>query len=96
MQELTHQQVQHELNSLPGWGIDNDKLHRKLKFENFIDAFSFMTRIALLAEKVDHHPEWLNVYDTLEIWLTSHEAGGISTKDIDLARKINDMTTRSS
>ena len=72
------------------WKEENNKLYRKFKFSNFNEAFSFMTRVALEAEKMDHHPEWKNVYNTVEIWLSTHDAGDIVTdKDRKLASKID-------
>lgn len=71
------------------WCLQNGKLHREFKFPDFVSAFAFMTRVALLAERANHHPEWSNVYNTVVIDLTTHDAGGISPKDFDLAREIS-------
>ena len=72
------------------WKEENNKLYRKFQFKDFNQAFSFMTRVALEAEKMDHHPEWKNVYNTVEIWLSTHDAGDIVTeKDKKLAAKID-------
>jgi 4a-hydroxytetrahydrobiopterin dehydratase len=72
------------------WKEENNKLYRKFQFKDFGQAFSFMTRVALEAEKMDHHPEWKNVYNTVEIWLSTHDAGDIVTeKDKKLAAKID-------
>ena len=72
------------------WKEENNKLYRKFQFSNFSQAFSFMTRVALEAEKMDHHPEWKNVYNTVEIWLSTHDAGDIVTeKDKKLDAKID-------
>ncbi len=72
------------------WQEQDNKLYRKFQFKNFSEAFAFMTRVALEAEKMDHHPLWTNVYNTLEIWLSTHSAGDIVTdKDRQLARKID-------
>lgn len=72
------------------WKEENNKLYRKFQFKNFSEAFAFMTRIALEAEKMDHHPEWKNVYNTVEIWLSTHDAGDIVTdKDKKLSKKID-------
>ena len=70
------------------WKIEDDKLSKTVKFKNFIDAFSFMTRSALYAEKKNHHPEWFNVYNKVVIQLTTHDVAGISLKDFDLAKKM--------
>ena len=71
------------------WKEEKDKLYQKFKFKNFSEAFAFMTRVALEAEKMDHHPKWTNVYDTVEIWLSTHDAGDkVTEKDRKLAKKI--------
>jgi len=72
------------------WQETDNKLYRKFKFKNFSEAFAFMTRVAIEAEKMDHHPTWTNVYNELEIWLNTHSAGNIVTdRDRQLAKKIN-------
>jgi 4a-hydroxytetrahydrobiopterin dehydratase len=72
------------------WQEQNNKLYKKFMFKNFSEAFSFMTRVAFLAEKMDHHPEWKNTYNTLEIWLSTHSAGDVVTeKDHKLAAAID-------
>ncbi len=79
------------LPSLSGWthDADRDGLTRRFVFADFVAAFGFMTRVALLAEKADHHPEWSNVWNRVDILLTTHDAGGLSLRDIDLARAID-------
>jgi 4a-hydroxytetrahydrobiopterin dehydratase len=72
------------------WQETDNKLYRKFKFKNFSEAFAFMTRVAIEAEKMDHHPLWTNVYNEVEIWLNTHSEGNIVTqKDHDLAKKID-------
>ena len=72
------------------WKEENNKLYKKFTFKNFSEAFAFMTRVALAAEKMDHHPLWTNVYSEVEIWLNTHSAGDIVTeKDKQLAKKID-------
>ena len=73
------------------WSVKEEKLNREFKFPNFILAFGFMTQVAILAEKADHHPEWSNVYNSVVINLTTHDAGGISEKDFELAQKISQL-----
>jgi len=74
------------------WTEINNSLYRKFEFENFSAAFAFMTRVAFEAEKMDHHPKWTNVYNTLEIWLNTHDAGNtITEKDHKLAKKIDKL-----
>lgn len=70
------------------WALSGDKLTKTFKFDNFVQAFGFMTSAAMLAEKQDHHPEWFNVYNKVEIALTTHEADGITQRDFDLAWSI--------
>lgn len=72
------------------WKEEDNKLYRKFEFKNFSEAFAFMTRVALAAEKMDHHPLWTNVYNTVEIWLSTHDAGNIVTeKDKKLSKAID-------
>ena len=74
------------------WIESNNKLYRKFQFKNFSEAFAFMTRVAMEAEKMDHHPLWTNVYNTVEIWLSTHDAGDIVTeKDHKLAGRIDNL-----
>lgn len=87
--KLDDEAVRSALEDLPGWSLRDGKLHRELKRKNFIDAFGLMSRIALVAERMDHHPEWSNVYNRITIDLTTHDAGGISEKDFELARAID-------
>lgn len=74
------------------WDNLNNKLYRKFTFSNFSEAFAFMTRVAIEAEKIDHHPTWTNTWNTVEIWLSTHDAGNIVTeKDNELARRIDSL-----
>jgi len=79
------------LEALDEWDLDDarDALVRRFVFADFVEAFGFMTRVALLAEKADHHPEWSNVYNRVEVLLTTHDAGGLSTRDVALAHAID-------
>jgi 4a-hydroxytetrahydrobiopterin dehydratase len=79
------------LAALPRWSLREDGLAitRTFRFTDFAEAFGFMTRVAILAEKADHHPEWFNVYNRVEITLTTHDAGGLSTRDVALASAID-------
>ncbi len=76
-------------SELPGWTLRDGKLYQKFVCADFVAAFGLMCQVALLAERADHHPEWSNVYKTVEIWLTTHEAGGISERDFALAQAID-------
>jgi 4a-hydroxytetrahydrobiopterin dehydratase len=74
------------------WKETKEELYKRFEFTNFIDAFSFMTRVGMVAEKMNHHPKWTNVYNTVEIWLSTHDAGNIVTeKDKMLAKLIDEL-----
>ena len=77
--------------ALSGWTVDESagRLVRSFKFKDFSEAFGFMSRVALLADKADHHPDWSNAYNKVEITLSTHDAGGLTQKDVDLAQKIS-------
>jgi len=79
------------LAALPGWAMveGRDAIRRAFRFADFNAAFGFMARVALVAEKMDHHPEWSNVYNRVEIVLSTHDAGGLSARDVDLAKRID-------
>ena len=87
--KLVDAEIELALAALPGWNRDGDAIVRKYKFADFTHAFAFMTRVALLAEEADHHPEWSNVYNRVEVRLTTHDAGGLTQRDLDLARAID-------
>ena len=75
--------------AFPGWSLVHGKLHRELRFGDFSEAFGFMARVALAAEQLGHHPEWSNVWNRVVIDLTTHDTGGLSTLDVELARRID-------
>ncbi len=76
------------------WIAESDKLYRKFIFKNFVEAFSFITSVALLAEKANHHPTWTNTYNTVEIWLSTHDANNtVTEKDLKLAESIDKLIT---
>jgi 4a-hydroxytetrahydrobiopterin dehydratase len=89
--KLTAQERQSCLTALPKWQVvsDRDAIQRKIKFADFNAAWGFMARVALLAEQQDHHPEWSNVYNRVEILLTTHDCAGLSQRDINLAIAID-------
>ena len=91
--QLTEDEREWALSGLPEWSLRDDKLAigRRFKFADFSEAFAFMARVALIAEKRDHHPEWSNVYNWVEITLTTHDAGGLSQRDIDMASAIDKL-----
>ena len=82
------------LASLPGWDYDADRdgLRRRFVFADLVAAFGFMAQVALIAEKADHHPEWSNVWNRVDILLTTHDAGGLSARDVALAAAISALT----
>ena len=87
--KLGDAEIAEALGAAPGWTLRAGKLHREFRFRNFNQAFGFMTRAALVAEKMDHHPEWRNVYKTVEVVLSTHDAGGVTARDIALAKAMN-------
>jgi 4a-hydroxytetrahydrobiopterin dehydratase len=91
IEQLTDEQRAQALDHLIEWELDDarDAITRQFLFEDFSEAFAFMTQVALLAEKQDHHPEWSNVWNRVDIMLTTHDAGGLSQRDVDLARAID-------
>lgn len=89
--KLTAEEIEEGLDRAEGWSIENGKLHRDFKFDDFVAAFGFMARVALLAESLGHHPEWFNVYNKVSVDLTTHDVGGLSNLDVELATRINDI-----
>jgi len=91
--QLTEAERAEALAALPEWSLRADGLaiDRTFKFRDFSEAFAFMARVALIAEKQDHHPEWSNVYNRVEITLTTHDAGGLSARDVKMARAIDGL-----
>ena len=92
--KLAAAEIASRLAALPGWSIAGGKLHRELTFADFAQAFAFMTDVAREAEALQHHPEWFNVYNRVVIDLTTHDAGGITTLDFELARRAEDLAGR--
>ena len=88
---LSDEDINEKLQGLTGWSMLNGKLHKEFTFETFNQAFGFMTRAAMEIEKMNHHPEWFNVYNRLTVELTTHDAGGITQNDISLARILNSL-----
>ncbi|MEL7023024.1 MAG: 4a-hydroxytetrahydrobiopterin dehydratase [Pseudomonadota bacterium] len=85
MSAMDDQEIMNATAALDGWRIESGKLAKTFKFPDFVAAFGFMSKVALVAEKMDHHPEWFNVYNTVRVELTTHDAGGITAKDFELA-----------
>ena len=92
-QKLDDSAIREALPGLPGWSYANGKLHRELRFRDFVEAFGFLSSVALVAERMDHHPEWSNVYARVAIDLVTHDAGGVTELDLELARRINDLVS---
>ena len=91
MNKLNQQEIDQKLNDLhDGWVQEGDFIQREFIFDNFILAFGFMTTVAMLAEKANHHPNWQNVYNKVNISLSTHDAGGLTERDFNLATKIDD------
>ena len=91
MIRLSQTDIDEELKNLTGWSIVNDKLRKEFQFDSFNQAFGFMTRAAMEIEKMNHHPEWFNVYNKITIELTTHDAGGITKNDVNLAKILNSL-----
>jgi len=93
-EKLTAEQLNAELQKLTGWTVKSEKLHREYRFADFPHAFGFMATAAPLIEKMNHHPEWSNVYDRVTIDLTSHDTGGITERDIRLAGTLEAIASK--
>jgi len=89
--KLSPDQIKNNLKDLPGWEVKEEKLYKEFQFDDFNQAFGFMTRAAMNIEKMNHHPEWFNVYNKLIVKLTTHDAGGITENDIRLAKILNSL-----
>ena len=89
MQPLDDSEIARRLEPLPGWERRGDRIVRTFRFEDFVCAFGWMASVALVAEKLDHHPEWSNVYNRVTIDLSTHDAGGVTSKDFELAAAAN-------
>ena len=91
MKKLSKTEVTNKLKKLSGWKLvkGRNAITKTFKFKNFTEAFGWMTSMALYAEKKDHHPEWFNVYSTVNVTLSTHDAGGVTSLDLDMAREMN-------
>ena len=85
--KLTNSEIEAHLKGVAGWSVEDGKLHKEFRFGSFVEAFGFMTSLALIAESMNHHPEWFNVYNRVTIDLMTHDVGGISDLDFQLAKK---------
>ncbi len=91
MMKLSVEEISDQLKNLDGWSIKDEKLHKDFEFESFNEAFGFMTRASMEIEKMNHHPEWFNVYNKISVDLMTHDAGGITKNDIQLAKILNSL-----
>ncbi len=89
--KLSEAEVQARLSEIPGWEFAEGKLHKTFRFASFVQAFGFMTSVALVAEAMNHHPDWTNVYNRVTIALNTHDVGGISALDFMLAKRIEEL-----
>lgn len=94
IQKLQEEEIQARLKDVPGWGVVDGKLHREFEFKDFVEAFGFMTSLALHAEAKQHHPEWFNVYNRVVIDLNTHDVNGLSAFDFELAGVANTLYRR--
>jgi len=90
-EKLSDAAVREALAGLPGWTLEGGKLHREYRFPDFVTAFGFMTQVALIAEAMNHHPDWQNVYGRLVVDLVTHDARGITERDLTLARRMEEL-----
>ena len=91
---LSSEEIDQSLRQVQGWQVVNNKLHREYRFADFIHAFGFMATAAIAIEKMNHHPEWFNVYNRVTIDLTTHDSGGITQNDIDLAQLLDGIAAK--
>lgn len=89
--KLSESEIQQQVKDLDGWQVINGKINKTFEFNDFVQAFGFMTRVAMEAEKMNHHPEWFNVYNHVKIELATHDVNGISNYDIKLAKIIDNL-----
>jgi 4a-hydroxytetrahydrobiopterin dehydratase len=90
---LSEKEVEQQLTGVKGWQITNGKLQKEFLFQDFTRAFGFMTSVALIAESMNHHPEWRNVYNRVSIELSTHDLGGISNLDFQFASKVDQLSS---
>ena len=91
LDKLTDEEISVRLSGLNGWRLDRGALHKEFRFTDFVKAFSFMTAVAMAAEKMNHHPEWSNAYSRVSVWLSTHDVAGLTDDDFILAEKMNQL-----
>lgn len=92
MKKLTQAEIAEHMKSLPEWELGSDRIRRTYKFGDFVEAFGFMASVALVAEQLNHHPEWRNVWATVEVELSTHDAGGLTELDMKMAAKMDALS----
>jgi 4a-hydroxytetrahydrobiopterin dehydratase len=91
---LSPEEIERALAELPEWRLTDGRLKRVYTFRDFVEAFAFMTAVALRVQEMDHHPEWSNVYGTVRVDLVTHDAGGVTARDVELARRMEAIAAR--
>ena len=91
MKKLTEEQIAQQMQELPAWELGADRIKRTFRFSDFVEAFGWMSSVALVAERMNHHPEWRNVWATVEVELSTHDAGGLTELDMQLAAAMDAM-----
>jgi 4a-hydroxytetrahydrobiopterin dehydratase len=94
MEKLAKAQIAEHMKALPEWELGEDRIKRTFRFKDFVEAFGWMSSVALVAERMNHHPEWRNVWATVEVELSTHDAGGLTELDMKLAAAMDGLTTR--
>lgn len=92
MAKLTDAQIAEHMEALPGWELGGDRIKRTFRFKDFVEAFGWMSSVALVAERMNHHPEWRNVWATVEVELSTHDAGGLTERDMKLAAEMDALS----
>lgn len=93
MKKLTDTEIVEHMKSLPEWELGEDRIKRSFRFKDFVEAFGWMSSVALIAERMNHHPEWRNVWATVEVELSTHDAGGLTELDMKLAAEMNRLAS---
>ena len=91
---LSPDEVARLVETLDGWELDGVTIRRQFVFDSFVEAFGFMAKVALIAERLNHHPNWSNVYNRVDIAVSTHDAGGLTALDFEFARRVDAVTTR--
>lgn len=95
MKKLTEAEVAEHMKALPGWTLGEDRIARSYRFKDFVEAFGWMSSVALVAEQMNHHPEWKNVWASVDVELSTHDAGGLTELDMKMAAKMDELSRQS-